>query len=613
MKVSKVVASAGGAQWLQRAVALAKSIKAETGIKRQIIKGYVIEGRRVRKLRRALVWEPPMNILVFGTGLGRLGASDDAGVTQLRFTPVVTYQRDNLGSYHLSPPPEVISPTALVEVGIAQSLHLGPSPDDSVDGFYPYNSFSHAMVDVGDFERTYGLSFCRRVKRPLAIVGTLNLYTSDTFPQVFMFSYRLTGMNVYMSGKIIPRTLSNSLSLQLYSDWIEQHIGGDIKVVPVWPDEWPGEPFPADGFPASMWDSDSGAERFQAPWAYASVIELNKGESSAHADWRVCVRGNTPPVSGRDVWGVRSLYVFTVRTTAELSGGLVTNDTEPGPVTAVYNPLASADEQRRPVMDEAGYWRRNSFCAPCVGDGGVMVIGQVVDNDPAPELREDRFNAVLLSASGAFVELPLTSTEPRRKTLFIGGATAGDTVLMLNPYLDIGVMAVVDGTTGAVEIVSVPEWYAPLEFNFPNPDTASTSISEDCMRNQVSNIGLGLLAFPVILTRSTMTTTTYMAVYDYVNKTARIAGEMWTGSLLDQRGGVSRICVVQRATESSQAVLLGGYATGPADDEAKGGLIVISYDSGETWHSIGSGQGPARGLAVVGSAIYDPPSGRLWE
>ena len=613
MNVSKIVGSLGSVQWLQQAVALAKSIKSATGIKRQVIKGYVIEGRKIHQLRRAFVWEPPMNILVFGTGLGKLGFSDDAGVTQLRFTPVVTYQRDNLGQYHETPPPEVVSPTALVETGITQSLYLGSSPDSSVDGFYAFNSFSHAMVDVGDFNRSYGLSFCRKVKRPMAIVGTLNLYTSETFPQLFMFSYRLTGMDLYVSGKSISKTLSNSLSLELYSDWIEQHIGGGVKVVPVWPDEWPGEPFPPDGFPASVWESDSGAERFQAPWAYASVTELNKGQTSAHADWRVCVRANTPPISGRDVWGVRSLYLFTVRTTAEKIGGQIINDIEPGPVTAVYNPLTSADEQRRPVMNEAGYWRRNSFCAPAVGDNGVMVIGQVVDNDPLLELGEDRFNAVLLNTAGTFVEIPLGTTEPRRKTLFIGGAAVGDRVLMLNPYLDNGIMAVVDGTTGAVEIVAVPEWYAPLEFNFPDTDTATTAISEDCMRNQVSNIGLGLLVFPVILTRSTQNTTTYMAVYDSAERTVRLAGAMWTASLSDQRGGVSRVCVVQRATESAPAVLLGGYATGPADNEAKGGLMVVSYDSGETWERIGDSQGPARGMAVVGSPIYDPPSGRLWE
>lgn len=61
--IKKSFTSAGSAKWIKRAQALASRISSRTGSKRNLIDGYLIEGKKVGSLKSARVTELPSNII----------------------------------------------------------------------------------------------------------------------------------------------------------------------------------------------------------------------------------------------------------------------------------------------------------------------------------------------------------------------------------------------------------------------------------------------------------------------------------------------------------------------------------------------------------------------
>jgi len=575
MNCRRSVPSINGSRWIRMAERMARSIKARTGVKRRIIEGCIVEGKRNGDNLSASVIEPQTLLIVFGPG--PVAPTGDLEQGRFQFSPITTaFNRDNLHwDWANTPPPTPNAPCTQIYVFTrAQLLERNEAQAQSTP---PLNAFDHGVQEYADGRRTAGQG--RALGATVGSQDLLLFYRTAQYPTFYVFSfsvYRGYPNAGFVDGQLqsVPRP---TFGFTVDSDWLETHTGG--QVVQDWPD--PAQPVPSD-----RWSQDSAGGRFQAPWCYASLVSNDNGS----AVWQVATRITSAPAGTKDYWGGRKLATFRVQVGIDQSVSAL-------PVS-LYDPADSADLLRVPQSRSApDVYYRNSFCAPATGPKGAMVIGQVVRQLDELDNEVDYFHSVLLTPGGNFIELELASDVERSKVWFVGGDEVDSVIWMLNPFMDGGLVAV-NADTGQINIITRPAWRAPLATDLTG------KWSEDHMRNSVTHIGNGKLVFPVADATGLAVS---MGQYNVRTGLATQVGSMWAASLIDQRGGVSKIGVVQMETEDRPAVLLAGFSNGGA------GASFISYDSGLTWAQISSIYGPNRAIGVVGNGLYYPKPGRMWR
>jgi len=586
--------SVGGVRWLRRAQTLAGIIKAKAGVKREVQDGYILEGRKSNNVRIATVLDPLSLLFFVGPGPFAPTGSFDGGYGSTD-TPTTEMARDNLNWYwHVDPLPLADTPCRRLYTVRRASLRARSEAD--ADTSAEYNAFQHGSLEFDTGYRTYGLSTAKTI----TVGGSQRVVYYRTVANPVFYAFTFSTYYGYPNGSfnaeggfVTSDPGGGAYGLAMDSDWLENYLGDGSQVVMDWPEGGTN--------PYTIWTSDSDGSRFQAPWIYGSLVSHGSGQ----AVWQVCGRVTQAPGGTRDYWGSRKLVALRVVVTD--NGADVSPTAVPGAVT-YYDPALSSDPARVPDPDDSpDMWRRNSFCAPAIGPHGAMVIGQTVQQDVGSLVSQ--YSAVLLTTSGAFVELDLTAVDPRRKTWFIGGDEVDGIVYMLNPYLRDGVMAVVDASNGSVIEVAVPTWKAPLATE------SAGRYSEDHMRNQVTWIGDNLLAFPVA---DATGLTVALATYDVITGAVVVSAPMFSDTLTNMRGGVSKVGVVQRQITAEDdtvtpAVLLAGYNNGTLASRVATGRSYISYDSGVTWSQISSIYGPSRAIGVVGNGLYYPKPGQMWR
>lgn len=604
--VSKRITSLAGAHWIRRATDLARSIRSNSGVKHEIIDGYIVEGRRAGNNLVATVTEPPTYILSLGPGPLADGNDFGTDFTSAFESCAVPFPRDSLHWQFFSTPlPVIDSPSNRVHTW--RQATLGTRVDRADRHAY-YNAFYHGSTTHASGVYTMGRTSTVGYNQRPGSNGWMTPYRTSASPTHYEFSFGIyLGIpNATFRGRqfhIGRVTEARGRGLAVDNEWVEAHIGGGLQVVMDWA---PGGVIGSDNPAGTQWYEDSAGLRWQYPWVCASPVEV----TDTGILWQLCARVTTPPVDEDDVWGARKLATFRVQTTVSTdeSGELVVGAQPVGPV-AIYDPLNS-EGTRVPQPDWSG-WLRNTFAAATSGPNGVMVAGQVVQTNAGGSMT-DRFHAVLVTEGGSFVELDLPGYN-RTVTWFAGGDEVDGVTYMLNPFLDSGQMAVVRGDTGETILVGRPSWRAPLDL--PNL-TPRGSYCEDILRNIVTHIGNGKLVFPVALANGF---SIEMGQYNVRTGESAIVGPMWSHSSMMQRGGISKVGVVQYESEgypdeegSKPAILLSGFNTGTSTNSIPTGWMYISYDSGASWHAISNIYGPARNIGVVGNGLYTPMPGRLW-
>lgn len=586
MPCAKRVACASGAHLVRRAERLARNLPGEYRVKREVINGYILEGRRAGDLLSETVIDPESQVMLFGFGL--LAPTGNLADGSFQFNPVcVPITRDNL-HWDWRENPARLSERAATRYFTGRRAALRVRDEADASTAAPYNAFEHGAIELEDGYRASGLSTTNSHQ-----VGTtyrIMYYRSPLYPTFYSFGFSLfygfPNGSFSQGAMSTAASIRNNMGLSVDSEWLEGHVGGQVVM------DWINDD---DPIPTSRWTGDSPGGRWQAPWCGASLI----GVDGNVAHWQLVTRIADAPLGEEDYWSSRRLAVFRV----DVNAG---DDPTVSPTAAVsspeyYDPALSDDLLRRPQPDDPSrYYLLNTFAAPAVCPGGAMVIGQVVRHD-FPEGIAERYHAVLVTMEGEFVELALASDDEygRSKTLFAGGDLVDGTPYLLNPFMQ-GGLVVVNGNTGALQVVTRPTWRAPL-------DTTGTGVNaEDHLRNIVSHIGGGVLAFPVADNTGLSIS---MATYNTQTGAIQIVGPMWTAPYSAQRGGVSKIGVVQQTTEDRPAVLLAGFHSG-VDGR---GATYISHDGGASWQQINNQYGPSRGVVTVGNGLYLPKPGRMWE
>lgn len=577
-------------RWLRQAERLARSIKKGTRVRRQLIDGCIVEGRRAGRNLSASVIDPPTQVMLFG--FSQVPLTDDEGAPIVQLNPsCIPTNRDNLHwDWRRDPLPTTPKAERRMFAGLRAPLLARDEFEAQLMGVF--NSFEHGVHEYPDGYRTYGMSVTTS-----NIIGGQEAplyYRSDAYPVFYLFNLYCTWG--FPNGAINQGTMvhyytrRSNFGIAVDSEWLESYLGAQVVM------DWP-----AAGAPYSIWSKDSIGGRWQAPWCYGSMVsidEVPEGDKIVmRATWNVVTRICDAPQGSQDYWSRRRLALLRIQVTPN-------EDTKLRPsaevqAVTIYDPSDSPDPMRHP--DDApppAYYRINSFCAPATGPRGAMVVGQVVQKMVDGAL-EEYYHNVLVTTTGDFVEVETESDTPRSKCWFIGGDDVDGTVYMLNPFMD-GGMVVVNAETGSARVVSRPAWRPPL-------DISDDGIyAEDHMRNMVTHLGDGRLAFPVAGGDGT---TISMATYNVETDEIEVVGQMWSVPFAQQRGGVARIGVIQYETEERPAILLGGYHSGVNG----AGATYISYDSGVTWNRFNENSGPCRAIAVVGNGIYTPTPGHLWN
>lgn len=604
-RLRKTSLSINGSRWLRHAERLARSIRRPYGTIRHIIEGCIVEGRRAGNNLVAMVTDPPTYILSIGPGPIADGDDFNTAIVTEFVACTVPFPRDSLHWRWFSTPlPVANSPSSRIYTWRQASLRVRT---DRADNQAYYNAFHHGSV--AHASGVYSTGYSSTVAYYTHSGSSwLTAYRTSASPTFYEFSFATYfGMpntrfedGQFHLGKL---TVARSRGLVVDNEWVEAHIGGGLQVVMDWA---PGGVLGPDNVAGTQWTQDSANLRWQYPWVCASPVEV----TDTGILWQLCARVTTPPSDNADMWGARKLASFRVQTTASTdeSGEPVVTAQPVGPVV-IYDPLDSGGT--RAPQWTGTRWDRNTFAAATSGPNGVMVVGQVVRTDAGGPLT-DYFHAVLVTEGGDFVELDLPGLY-RDVTWFAGGDEVDGVTYMLNPFLDNGQMAVVRGDTGETTLVERPSWRAPLDLPDVNP---RGYYCEDILRNTVTHIGNGKLVFPAALGDGV---SIVLGQYNVRTGESAIVGPMWSHAATMQRGGISKVGVVQYESEgypdeegSKPAILLSGFNNGSAPGRIATGWMYISYDSGASWFAISSIYGPARDIGVVGNGLYYPKPGRMW-
>lgn len=457
---AKRVTSASGAKWIRRAETLARSIKAASGVRRNVVDGYIIEGRRTGKNLQATVLDPQGTIVC--------DAFMDVG-GPMRRAPLVGFKiaRDSLSSSIRRTLPSLTSdrgatavltpfiadqePRRPLDIQLREStgwnavLMAGPDPFRCTR--FSIRDSPHAPVELSDGYMAYGYTAFQHVTtHPVGdgagqlTRGSFDLWRArerEKTNAAFAFGVvhrEFTGLEMSLEDILdaeFVRTAQypgpEGLGLIIDARWIERHIGGGVSLS--YEDiRKPGDsirqPLPETGAFASL--TDTWDMRYTIPWA----VGLVQSYSSDAVVWRVLTRYCTPRQFNEETQTLWSLCWFDVTVTRDDEGmpfatvGAVTSfsatsmpdpldrawryaDGYPGSIIAVPDP------------DDRNGWAPHAFGAPTVGAGATALIPYMVLGEPSeaelleyeeyyaeapglPPTRTCRYSVIRLTPDGEF-------------------------------------------------------------------------------------------------------------------------------------------------------------------------------------------------------------------
>lgn len=613
--------SASGAKWLRRAKTLALSVAGSVGVKREILDGYIIEGRRVGDIRKATVIDLPGRLFLFGPNavLGDRGAQEFYGYEGSFFGyqskpkaddprhglqgVVVTVPRDRLHWSSVGAPP-LESPAQ--ELRPARCAKLGSVPASSV-GYGAYQYDDHGMT-IHDALAVFG----RTGSRPTfstESTSSLYPYATEDVDKVMVYTFSVCDLQFAQALSndeiaALPQIAIQSAGkpgLELDSEWLQEQLPSGLRISSAIDRSDPE----LDGWRFFSIPADTIAQGIAAPWAEADVVSSDDGLT-----WNVCFWVTTPPSTPFDVGGARSLCVMRMRTFVDQDGNAAAQVLS-GP--HVYDPRSSSDHLRRPfyLVGNTTRWQPNGFNRPCKSARGVMTVPHAVFDED-----QWHFGTLLVTRSGEIVELPLGHDAGRSVCWFVGGDEVDGVVYMVNPFLAGNRLALVS-ETGEVSIVARPAWRLPIEKTVSsmnlNTDLVEQPYAEPILRGLAAHIGAGWIGFPVAPSLAERHAGQFAAVNIHTGA-CELRGRMWSRPTNPLRDTVmwSRICVIQRDGDG-KAILVGGYNEGARSGRAGKGKTVISFDSGWTWSVLHDSVGPGRGCAYAGNGLHVPREGQLWR
>ena len=615
--------SIGGARLLKRAKALALSIQLSVGVRREILDGYIVEGRRVGENRKATVIDPVGRLFVFGPNAvaGDRGAQEFYGYEGAFFGyqskpqagdprhglqgVFVAVARDRLHWASAGAPP--LESEAL-ELRALRRAKIGNVALSSVGyGAYQYDDHGMTMHSaLAVFGRTgYRPTFTNQ--------NTSNLYpfTTEDVDKVAVYTFDVCDLQYAQTlnevdVEALPNVAAHTAGrpgLEFDSEWLQGRLPSGLRIASVIDRSDPAY----DGISFFTMPGDTVGQGIAAPWTEGDVVSAVDGLT-----WNICFWATTPPSTPFDVGGARSLCVMRMRSFVDAEGNDVA---EVLGAPRIYDPRNSSDPLRRPFYldgtDVIIRWQPNGFNRPCKSFGGVMTVPHAVLDD-----QEWHFGTLLVTRAGEIVELPLGHDAGRSVCWFVGGDEIDGVVYMVNPFLAGNRLALVS-ETGEVSVVARPAWRLPIEKTVSDLDQSTDleqqPFAEPILRGLAAHIGAGWIGFPVAPSLAERHAGQFAAVNIHTGA-CELRGRMWSRPTNPLRDTVmwSRICVIQR-DDDGKAVLIGGYNEGTRSGRPGKGKLVISFDSGWTWETLHESVGPGRGCAYAGNGLHVLKEGQLWR
>lgn len=631
--------SAGAARWIKRAETLARSIRDAYGTKREIHDGYIVEGRRTPTGRSARVIDVPGVVCVVGASqpisedvVSRHPEAPLGGI--LRYAGYAARRAalvERVDSE--APPPALGDIKGSWRVGYGDLLRRNPLEATASD---LNDAFTHGVIERDDGWRVVGTT-----RATPAIVGGVEALLEyrrpgDSTFYLFQFGMIRGGSVGFGEAEISGPA---ALGLRIDSDWIEDFLGGGARLLL--------DGVPSGGSytsPLGSYYYDSHAKRWSAPWVVAHPVTIEP----RRVQWRVTTRFGGAPVNGDDYYGEWRVATFLVDVEVD-DTAIVTATPHP---PDIYNP--SPARQRTTTF---GYFGINLFGFPAVATDGALMIPHVVGHDDGgtPLVVSTHHEVVLLTPEGQFVEitgLPTSVSSEmgsalaygKTKTIFFGG----DQGVMVNPFVDVGTIALVDTTTGAVSLIPRPTLQIPLSLTLAiNQQQNRFYITDDLCKNMVGRLRDRVLCFPAQTYSESIDDDDdgYINPENYANVVlvsldidtheVNILGAMFDSANTNRiAGGIAKPCAVRyeqvdpdtgevlapavllwgvHSYRYEAATIVGGEIVGVVVEVEDGsaGWTYISYDSGYTWHRMSDMVGPARAVWYAGSPLHSPPPGGL--
>ena len=619
------VSSADAARWLKRAEKLSRDAERKGGIKREIIDGYIVEGTSLGRLRRARVIDPPGAINVVGAGPVRDTENPDAAPV-LRPVPAYSFLRHYLSTKYSTPETRRSASVAFGHSRYSTAnLHAA---DNTMQRYvHPSGSFTHGVHERPDGYRVLGQTYSSD--------PACRYYSPQEAPITYWFSFGVvhSGPNTRVVNGEDQATFSGvrALGLDVDSTWIESYLGSGARIVAeehLRDGDWREPNYTVSGNP--FFDSRGG--RWLHPWMVGIPIDLTPDRIV----WRLLTRYRTPRLSDNDPWGVWCLATFDVAVERNELG--VITATPSGLVR--YDPRSSPTAERRPAEEPVGFVGQtfmNSAGYPCLGAAGTAVVPMVVVPDLDPDIRYE-YNMVVLRADQTFVELDTLPgglsaemgtgnvSNGKLRSLFFGSDTVDGVPYHVNPFIAPGVLAVVNGVTGAAQLISRPTFFIPGALDLlPGQQQNRMFYTDDQCKNMVAHIGEARLAFPVATDTTETAMELALAVYDIPAGTVAVRGvskpiaegiSAWRH--IAKPSSAQFEIDATSTTQATPGAILWGYGGGGpggllSEEPPASGELLLSVDSGVTWTTINNTVGAWRAVWYGGSPTHNALPGQLWE
>lgn len=614
--ITRRISTASASKWIKRAEVLARSLRRTFDTRREILDGYIIEGKRVGDRLKASVIDPPGQIVIAGRTRYYSAANDEpVNILLAGFS----YPRDALSAvYTGGVHPPIGDPQGTYRREGAALLARDPAAAYMQD---TNGAFIHDVLDLPGGYRSSGLTFA--VPSMASGQATISYYRPLGEDIYFRFAFSVTrGLASADPGAAGSATGAARLGLNIDTEWIERYLGGGARLVldeSVRGDASKPPLMSWDGLPYFM---DSRGFRWAMPWVVAQPITI----SPDRVVWRLLTRYGEPPIGPNDAWGRWMLATFDVEVFVE--DGVV--HAVPGPVER-YNPFDSSDVSRVTVPElEGDGMRLNLFGFPATARAGAFLVTHVASPDPGsnPENGDEpyfSFNNVLLTPQRQFVEiqgLPADySTEMlvpcygKLRSLVFGGDVIRGTPYFINPFVAPGVLALINGDTGETTLVPRPTLIIPMAIALsPGQRQNRMYYTDDICKGMVSRLGESTLGFPACTVSQWEGSNLCLVSVDIDTLDVHIRGQVADlVTFAEGSGGISRPGVVQyeiarEGAEDIPGVILWGYhAAGNTS-----GSCFLSTDSGYTWTELSNEYGPARNIWYAGNALSPAMVGTLW-
>jgi len=572
--------SAGGVKWLKRAEKLARDASRRGGFKREIMDGYLLEGSTLGKLQRARVLDGPFYL--WGGGFGIIKRGDN---TIAAHNPYYTLpSRDPFlieNDKALATQGKSIEPGVL-RGGIANT----PIPTgvfiSQIHGVYTDNNWAGSGVLTTTAARNYFLTtengrlwFSYQIRKHVPL-DEARLAELEAAEEPLPVNLSLTVSNNVLEGLsglfVVPRLITSGIptnNMTLY------------RVLE------------------------------STPWISAHPLTI----SDEQITYRVVFQG-IQQFDPEDFWGNRILCWLNMTV-------LANGDVLAGPVSQ-YDPLTSADPNRRPERNSSNNGLPNAFYMPLFSQDGDCLVRQFRQGVGEAVWRSF---LVIVRRDGSYIEVPDAATQ-------YGPSGSALTWLLAGRRSDLAYCGsvVVDGVTCFVNPTPVNQSFRMLRLDGSFVDTPlPAEITEnwglpaysgrDCVYGITTLLNDGWIG--LVMTLANINTgDPYDLTYVEVNAETgelRIKGQIEIAN--DQyfepgtvkyvgRNPAGRQCVVRKqVVEDGEVVREGIYLVCAGGWHIGGSSFThprtyISFDSGLTWELFGEdGVGGSRGCAVVGGPL----------